>query len=831
MAINPVRVLTQHNDNGRTGANLNETILNTSNVNVNTFGKLFTRDVQGQIYAQPLYVPFVAIAGKGVHNIVLVATMENWLYAFDADDNQGANAQPLWARQVHPNPVPAHHYGPNYNDIAGPAGGTIGILGTPVVEAKIGTSAADPSTGTVYLVLAAWDPALFNGNPQGAFQQLLYALNLSDGQPRAAAPGQSNPVAINGTFAGTGYANAKESGKPVDTTGGAARVQVMVNNKAITITDAAGGNVTFSPMQHMQRPGLLLQDGVLYIAFGSHGDFDPYHGWVFAYDAATLAQKGVFCATPNGAQAGVWQAGEGLIADAAGNVFAGTGNGDSKTTPGSTPDLGESFLRLRLSAAGLGLTGWVTVFQDATNPVFDEDLGAAAPTLLPDGGLVGGGKDGNFYLLDPNVMDAAGSQACLVQKFLASRGFGSRAQVFGGDGKELSTHHIHGSPIVFDSFEHGPLVYVWGENDVLRAYQYNPATHLFPGQPNQRNVSGKPIAQGSLFASNDVANKNGMPGAMLSLSADDKNPGTGIVWASLPPYQDGNRQVVDGELVAYNASQFDGQNRLVLLWRSHQNPPQDDYGKFAKFCCPTVANGKVYQATFSNKLNVYGLRATPDGGYNFAFGGRTGLTLNGSTRSDGGPIRLTGQHLFQAGSVFCTTPVDVRRFTTSFRFLLGFAQADGFTFTVQGEGPHALGGPGGGLGYAPDPNDTLDPGYTITKSIAVKFDLFDNQAGQQSSSTGLLENGVARPGTGGNLPLEPLGINLHSGNHFQVAIKYDGTFLTVTITDEKTLASAMQNYQIDIPALTGPTAHVGFTGATGGLMAEQDILQWDFASA
>src|SRR5207249_2901165 len=100
-------------------------------------------------------------------------------------------------------------------------------------------------------------------------------------------------------------------------------------------------------------------------------------------------------------------------------------------------------------------------------------------------------------------------------------------------------------------------------------------------------------------------------------------------------------------------------------------------------------------------LNVYGQRSTPDGGYNMAFGGRTGLTLNGSARSDGGPIRLTGLHPFQAGSVFCTDPVDVRRFQTTFRFRLGNAAADGFTFTIQGEGPRALGGPGGGLGYGP----------------------------------------------------------------------------------------------------------------------------------
>jgi hypothetical protein len=827
-------VLTQHNDNGRSGANLSETILNAANVNVNQFGKLFTHAVQGQIYAQPLYVPFIHITGKGFHQgVVFVATMDNWLYAFDADDIAGPNALPLWSRQIHNNPVPARVYNANYFDIAGPAGGNIGILSTPVIDARVGTSAADPTTGTLYLVLAAWDPVLFDTQPQKAFKQLLYAINLADGLPRPAAPGQSNPVEITGIFPGSGYAEANESDLPVDKSGGAAKLTIRIGigaqRKNVTVTDASAAQVKFSPMQHMQRPGLLLLDGIVYIAFGSHGDFDPYHGWVFAYEAATFQPKGVFCASPNGAKAGIWQAGEGIVADAGGNVYLGTGNGDSKKKPGSTPDLGESYLRLKANAAGLALTGWVTSFQDATNPVDDEDLGAASPTLLPDGLLVGGGKDGNFYLLNPSLMDLNGSKTCLVQTFLAARGPGSRAQVFDGAGRELSTHHIHGSPVVYDSPEHGPLVYVWGENDVLRAYRYDPTSHTFPGQPNLRNQPGIPLARGTVFASNDVPDRSGMPGAMLSLSANGKTPGTAILWASLPPFLNANRQVVEGELIAYNASQFDNQNRLVMLWRSHQNPARDDCGKFAKFCCPTIANGKVYLATFSNKLRVYGLLTAPDGGYHFAFGGKTALTLNGSARSDEGPLRLAGRHLFQAGSAFSTAQVDVRRFHATFRFRLGFAAADGFAFVIQRDGPHALGGPGGGLGYGPDPNDPFDPGFKIINSVAVKFDLFDNQTGVQRSLTGLYQNGNS-PSGGAEVDLAPLGINLHSGHLFQVALAYDGVTLQVKIRDEQTGAQATQNYPVNIPAITGQNAHIGFTAATGGLSAEHDILSWDFVS-
>lgn len=830
----PVSVLTQHNDIGRTGANLNETVLNVANVNVNQFGKRFTHTVNGQIYAQPLYVPSVAIPGKGIRNVVLVVTMQNWIYAFDADDGDGANAQPLWSRQLHDHPVPPHIYRPTYDDIAGPA---IGILSTPVVEATLGTSAANPTRATMYLVLATWDPVLFTTQPTQAFKQLLYAIDVSDGRLRPPAGAQPNPLEINGSALGVGYAEAHESDLPVQSTGGITTVQTKIgfhgfppNPKTVVVTDAAQGRVIFSPMQQMQRPGLLLHRGILFIAFGSHGDLDPYHGWVFAYDARTFQPRGVFCSSPNGAKAGIWQAGEAPVVGADGSVFVGSGNGDSKPNPGRSPDLGESYMRLNADATtDLALTGWVTIFQDATNPVADEDLGAASPSLLPDGRLVGGGKDGNFYLIDPGAMDAAGSQACVVQKFLAARGGGSRAQVFDGAGKEISTHHIHGSPVVYDSPQHGVLVYVWGENDVVRVYAYDAVAHVFPGQPNQRNQPGTPLARGTVFASNDIPDRRGMPGGMLSLSANGKTAGTAILWASFPPYLDANRQMVDGELIAYDAAQFDAQNRLVALWRSHQNPARDDYGKFAKFCCPTVANGKVYMATFSNQLNVYGLLTSPDGGYHVGFGNRTALTLNGAARSNGGPIRLVGQHLFQAGSVFCSAPVDIRRFTTTFRLQLTNAHADGLTFTVQGEGPHALGGPGGGLGYGPDPNDPLDPGFRITRSVAVTFDLFDNGLGRETSAMGLYQNG-ASPSGPNDIALDPLGIHLHGGHHFHVSMSYDGATLSVTIWDEQTQARTTQRYAVDIPSITGPNAYVGFTAATGGLTGEHDILSWQFAS-
>lgn len=218
----------------------------------------------------------------------------------------------------------------------------------------------------------------------------------------------------------------------------------------------------------------------------------------------------------------------------------------------------------------------------------------------------------------------------------------------------------------------------------------------------------------------------------------------------------------------------------------------------------------------------------PNGGYNLGFGGTTGFTLNGGVRVDNTHLRLSQvPHKFLASSFFCTEPVNVARFRTVFRVQLIQAQADGFTFTIQAEGPHALGGPGGGLGYGPDPTDQHDPGFRLTRSVAVKFDLFDNTSQQPASTVGLYFNG--EPPHGG--PSErPAGVDFHGGQFFRVEIDYDGHVLNLNIKDEATGANAQHAFAVDIVAVTGQMAHVGFTGATGGLSATQDILTWQFTS-
>jgi serine/threonine protein kinase len=208
------------------------------------------------------------------------------------------------------------------------------------------------------------------------------------------------------------------------------------------------------------------------------------------------------------------------------------------------------------------------------------------------------------------------------------------------------------------------------------------------------------------------------------------------------------------------------------------------------------------------------------------FSNASRLTLNGSASVTEGRLRLTDGKTNEAGSAFSSGRWRVNRFAAEFTFQLSKAEADGFTFTIQGIGPTALGASGGGLGYGPDPNASSSSSR-IGKSVALKFDLYDNR-GEGSNSTGLFVNGAAPA-----LPAVDLagtGIDLHSGHRFHVTLLYDAGLLHVTILDLETQASAMQEYRIDIPGTVGGTsAYVGFTGGTGGLTATQDILSWQFS--
>ena len=500
-----VSVLTQHNDNSRTGANLNETSLNTSNVNVSTFGKLFGMPVDGFVYAQPLYMPSVNLPNSGTHNVLFVATAHDSVYAFDAD----TGAQ-LWQKSLG-TPVPSS------------------VINTPNIQVEVGiisTPVIDPSTNTLYVVAKTYE------NSVQIFR--LHALDILN----QGAEKLGGPIQIAAQYPGSGVSN-----------------------------DGAG-HVLFVAAKHNQRAALTLVNGVIYVAFASHEDYPPYHGWVLAYSAANLQQLATYNTTPNGGDGGIWMTGQGLVADSNNNVYCISGN-STRATENAVGDYGESFLKLGLSGNALSVLDFFKPHNyDALNAV-DNDLGVGGAVAIPGTAyIVGGGKVGVLYLVNTNDMgQLQPTTDRVVQEFQATNGWGAP---------------------VFWNNPSAPTLYIWGINDSLKAFTYNLTTAKF----------NTPFAAAS---SVKTSSGGGDPCGALSVSSNQSVAGSGIVWATIP-LADPDHATVHGKLYA-----FDATNVSKELWDSGQNASRDDYGNFAKFAAPTVANGKVYVATDSLQVCAYGL--------------------------------------------------------------------------------------------------------------------------------------------------------------------------------------------------------------------------------
>jgi hypothetical protein len=519
-ALAQVNVYTRSYNQERTGANLQETILTPANVSSKTFGKLFTVPTDGQVYAQPLYVSNLAIAG-GTHNVVFVASMRNTVYAIDAD-----NGTVYWTQNFGTPITP--QYVQNDQNIAWSTG--LGILSTPVI---------DPTTNIMYFVSAY--QFVQNGNV--VYQDHLNALEIATGLPVGGSP---------------------------------------VNITATYSTADLTTPLVLAPQRENQRPGLALANNNVYIVFGSHDDILPYQGWVLAYNKSTLKQAAVYSDTTIGSEGGIWMAGQAPAIDSAGNLYILTGNGSSGKTPNGLMQTGESLIKLSPS---LQLLDYFTPHDAATLSAGDMDLGSAGLLLIPNTNyVVGGGKEGVLYLANTNSLgEFNASNDQVRQEFQAIYGQG--------------TSHIHGTPSYFDSDANGPTIYVWGENDVLRAFKYNATTGL---------LNTTPWAMSSMTA--PVTNNDGaMPGGFTSISANGNSKG--IVWASTPYSGDAAHQMTQGVLYAFNA------DTLALLWSDKLNDARDEIGLFSKYCPPLVANGKMYVPNFgpvgttngSGALVVYGL--------------------------------------------------------------------------------------------------------------------------------------------------------------------------------------------------------------------------------
>ena len=502
-------VTTAQYDNARTGANLKEKILTPANVSVSQFGKLFTFEVDGDVYAQPLYVPEVEVPGKGKRNLLFIATENDSVYAFDAD---GTSTTPLWHVSLADSAKNASPL--SERDVAcffiTPQ---IGITSTPVI---------DLNTGTLYVLARTKESkGILHSNE---YKQRLHALAITTGVEKF-----GGPVEIKASVKGTGSGHT-------------------------------GGQMEFNPQTENPRAALLLVNDSVYLSWGSSCDIGPYHGWLIAYDAHTLAQKAVFNTSPDATDSAIWQGDAGPAADNYGNIFVVTGNGEFDATTNGR-DFGDSILKLRSQEQDLRLVDYFTPSNQAQLNERDNDLGSSGPVLLADQSgthphlLVTAGKEGKIYLIDLDHMGKyqPNNDSHAVQTISASRGaFGAMAY--------------------------------WNQNV------------FFAG--SETFLQDYTVVRGLLKLKATATTKFLDSGATPIISANGSKDG--IAWAASsknwnePPV----RRAV---LYAYDAADVRRE-----LYNSEQNSQRDRAGVALRFAMPLIVDGKVYLGSKS-EVDVYGL--------------------------------------------------------------------------------------------------------------------------------------------------------------------------------------------------------------------------------
>jgi Concanavalin A-like lectin/glucanases superfamily/Abnormal spindle-like microcephaly-assoc'd, ASPM-SPD-2-Hydin/Fibronectin type III domain len=499
---------THHNDNARTGQNLNETVLSLSKVNTSSFGKLASATTDGIAHASPLYVANVSIPGVGFRNVVYVATEHDSVYAFDAD---GRSSTPLWQRSFI-NPAAGITSVPNGDtgeccDIMP----EIGITGTPVI---------DPATNTLYVVVKTKEMSGSTAN----YPHRLHALDIATGAEKF-----GGPVVIQASVPGTGV-------------------------------DSSNGQLQFDSLRENQRTALLLYNGVVYFGFGSHGDIEPYHGWLLGYNATTLQRVLAFCTTPNGEGGGIWQSGGGLAIDSAGNFFFATGDG-SFTVNGGGVDYGDTFLKFNPAT---GVVDYFTPHDQSNLDLNNLDLDAGGMILLPDQPgahphvMVSAGKNGSIYVVDRDNLTHYHPTDQNVQTIANAFPFGTPLP---GN---------YSSPVYFNG-----SVYFGPVSDVVQAFRLT--NGLLSTTPSSTTPQAFPY-----------------PGGSLAISAN--GTANGILWAV---QKNGSAK---GTLHAYDAG-----NLASELYNSDQAGTRDTLdAPAAKFSIPLVINGRVYVAS-EGKLTIYGL--------------------------------------------------------------------------------------------------------------------------------------------------------------------------------------------------------------------------------
>ncbi len=538
-SVAQVNLVTQHNDLKRTGWNDKEAILTTGNVTNGGFGKVFSREVDDQIYTQPLIVSNLTIKGK-TQNVVFVCTVNNSVYAFDADDS--TQADPLWSTNITYNPggmnafrppVATDVYCPNqpnfeYKDFSG----KFGIVGTPVI---------DTVSKVLYVVARSVSP------PMNQWVSQLHAISLSTGQEMP-----NSPVIISGSVPGTG-------------------------------TNSSGGVLSFDPQVHLQRCALMLYQNTVWIEWASSCDAGFYHGWVMGYDAGSLAQKYIYNCTANGEKGGIWMSGQAPAVDDEGFLYMTSGNGTTGSLgPGAnandTTNRGSSLLKLSVASGQMKTADFFTPSDYDYLNSYDLDYGVDGVMLMPDTHFsLSGSKEGYLYMIDNTAMGGMKTDnSNIVQLLNVSVANPSRYK------------NLHGSPVYYKNSAGQEYIYAWGVAARLQQFPFDRSTMRFD---TLNKIQGNTTIQ------------PGNPGGILSLSSSGGAPGTAIVWTIHPSNTDfANHTTVQGILQAFDASDVSKE-----LWNSNMVPGRDSVGSLAKFVPPTIANGKVYMASFSRKLQVYGL--------------------------------------------------------------------------------------------------------------------------------------------------------------------------------------------------------------------------------
>ena len=553
-------VLSYHNDPASDGQNTQETVLTPSNVNSTSFGKLFTASVDGNVFAQPLFMPGLTIAG-GVHNVLFVATEHDSVYALD-----GGTGAVLWhvsflktgllgATSI--TTVPSADVFLNQPHDITPE---IGTTSTPVI---------DSSTNTLYVT--ATTKEIVGGVAH--YVQRLHALDVLTGKEKL-----SGPVILGDTT----FVNG-----------------VYTNNSPIWVNGTGDGtdgqgHVFFNALRELQRVALTLANGQLYIGWGSYGDISPFHGWIAAFNPATLALTGVFNATPNGSDGSFWMSGGKFSTDGSGDIYAMTGNGafDGSNSTGTVTglnaagfpvngDYGDSFLKIAVDTVhnsptkqnvngwGLKVVDYFTPFNQAFLNSHDRDLGSGGILVLPDAAgdaahphlLVGGGKQGVMYLLDrDNLGKFSASQKAEISRIVEETGSSTLA------GGAFST------PAYFNQ----SLFYVSARTTGVRARDFS-----LPDGSARINPTAASLSP----------DKYMFPGSTPSVSANGTT--NGIIW---------DIDLSTNQLRAYNATGYD--QELYTSAQAANN--RDALGSAIRFTVPSVVDGEVYVGT-TNSIVAYGL--------------------------------------------------------------------------------------------------------------------------------------------------------------------------------------------------------------------------------